>query len=212
MEVRFCETCGKETESFVQEEEVSRNVRGISFSYRQKNAYCTVCGNPVYDPDLHDEAVRADNEAYRAAAGLISVEEIHEILKKYDVGADPLANLLEIGSASLQRYLSGRLPSQKNSDILRSVLDSPARMEALLEKNREKISDVAYRKCHEALRRLREGGHNGTEKGIAVEIRMDTIDYFRALEAKTGIFYQNLINLYLKDCVANQRDPSIVWH
>jgi uncharacterized protein (DUF4415 family) len=40
-----------------------------------------------------------------------------------------------------------------------------------------------------------------------VTIRLDasTIEYFKGLAQETGIPYQNLINLYLRDCAANQK-------
>ena len=47
METRFCETCGRETGFSVREEDVTRTVRGIRFSYRQKSAFCAICGSPV---------------------------------------------------------------------------------------------------------------------------------------------------------------------
>lgn len=47
-----------------------------------------------------------------------------------------------------------------------------------------------------------------------VTIRLDapTIDYFKALSESTGIPYQTLINLYLRDCAASKRQLSIDWH
>lgn len=47
----------------------------------------------------------------------------------------------------------------------------------------------------------------------AVTLRLDTtsIDYFKQLSTETGIPYQNLINLYLRDCTANKRRPIIEW-
>ncbi len=49
------------------------------------------------------------------------------------------------------------------------------------------------------------------EKRKPVTLRMDTevIEYFKQLSEKTGIPYQNLINLYLLDCVKNKREVSI---
>jgi len=37
---------------------------------------------------------------------------------------------------------------------------------------------------------------------------VDIIDYFKAMSEETGIPYQNLINLYLRDCVNSQRKLS----
>ncbi|MCG8469709.1 MAG: BrnA antitoxin family protein [Gemmatimonadetes bacterium] len=46
-----------------------------------------------------------------------------------------------------------------------------------------------------------------------VTIRLDerTIDYFRELSEETGIPYQTLINLYLRDCAASRRRLSMSW-
>ena len=46
-----------------------------------------------------------------------------------------------------------------------------------------------------------------------VTIRLDhgTIAYFKALSDETGIRYQTLINLYLRDCAANQKKLSVSW-
>lgn len=47
-----------------------------------------------------------------------------------------------------------------------------------------------------------------------VTIRMgdDVVSYFKALAEETGIPYQSLINLYLRDCVAHGRRPDLSWH
>lgn len=46
-----------------------------------------------------------------------------------------------------------------------------------------------------------------------VTIRLDeqTIKYFKALAVESGIPYQTLINLYLRDCAANQKRLSVNW-
>ena len=46
-----------------------------------------------------------------------------------------------------------------------------------------------------------------------VTIRMggDVIDYFKKLADETGVPYQSLINLYLRDCVARDRKPDLTW-
>jgi uncharacterized protein (DUF4415 family) len=46
-----------------------------------------------------------------------------------------------------------------------------------------------------------------------VTIRMgdDVIGYFKEMAEETGIPYQSLINLYLRDCVAHERKPDLSW-
>lgn len=46
---------------------------------------------------------------------------------------------------------------------------------------------------------------------ITIRIEKDVIDYFKKLSAETGIPYQNLINLYLKDCSQSNKKPNIKW-
>ncbi len=39
-------------------------------------------------------------------------------------------------------------------------------------------------------------------KPVTMRLDLDVIDYFKAEADRTGIPYQNLINLYLQECVA----------
>jgi len=46
-----------------------------------------------------------------------------------------------------------------------------------------------------------------------VTIRLDkaSVAYFKTMATELGIPYQNLINLYLRDCAINQRKLSLKW-
>ncbi|MGA2060458.1 MAG: BrnA antitoxin family protein [Thermoguttaceae bacterium] len=52
---------------------------------------------------------------------------------------------------------------------------------------------------------------NLLKQPITIRLDRDTVAYFKKLAKKTGLPYQNLINLYLRDCAANQRKPSLQW-
>lgn len=49
------------------------------------------------------------------------------------------------------------------------------------------------------------------KKQITIRMGIDVISYFKALSEETGIPYQNLINLYLQECVEKQKKPSLEW-
>ena len=49
------------------------------------------------------------------------------------------------------------------------------------------------------------------KKQITINIDCETIDFFKQLADDTGIPYQTLINLYLADCVKNNKKPTITW-
>jgi uncharacterized protein (DUF4415 family) len=46
-----------------------------------------------------------------------------------------------------------------------------------------------------------------------VTIRLDvaSVDYFKKIAADLGMPYQNLINLFLRDCAAQKRRPVVEW-
>jgi predicted DNA binding CopG/RHH family protein len=49
------------------------------------------------------------------------------------------------------------------------------------------------------------------EKQVTIRLGEDVVDYFKKMAAETGIPYQNLINLYLRDCVVNGRKLAMNW-
>jgi uncharacterized protein (DUF4415 family) len=46
---------------------------------------------------------------------------------------------------------------------------------------------------------------------VTIRIDRETVAHFKALAVKTGIPYQNLINMYLRDCAMNNRQLSMAW-
>ena len=49
------------------------------------------------------------------------------------------------------------------------------------------------------------------KKQITIRIGVDVIDYFQKQAEETGVPYQNLINLYLRDCAQANRKLKIKW-
>jgi len=49
------------------------------------------------------------------------------------------------------------------------------------------------------------------KKQVTIRMGVDIIDYFKQQAEETGIPYQNLINLYLRDCVQAERKLSVKW-
>jgi predicted DNA binding CopG/RHH family protein len=49
------------------------------------------------------------------------------------------------------------------------------------------------------------------KKQITIRIEAETIEYFKKLAEESGIPYQNLINMYLRECVHTQKKPALRW-
>lgn len=49
------------------------------------------------------------------------------------------------------------------------------------------------------------------KKQITIRLERQTLEYFKGLAEDTGIPYQTLINLYLRDCATTKKKPSLRW-
>lgn len=50
------------------------------------------------------------------------------------------------------------------------------------------------------------------KKAVTIRLGDDVIEYFKSMADKMGVPYQNLINLYLRDCVQSHRKIEWVAH
>lgn len=46
---------------------------------------------------------------------------------------------------------------------------------------------------------------------VTIRLDRDTVAYFKSMADESGIPYQTLINLYLRDCAARQRKLRTKW-
>ncbi len=49
------------------------------------------------------------------------------------------------------------------------------------------------------------------KKQITIRLGEDVLGYFKDMAEETGVPYQRLIDLYLRDCMTNQRRISVQW-
>jgi uncharacterized protein (DUF4415 family) len=46
---------------------------------------------------------------------------------------------------------------------------------------------------------------------VTMRLDKDTVAYFKKMAEETGVPYQSLINLYLRDCAMNERKLNMEW-
>ena len=46
---------------------------------------------------------------------------------------------------------------------------------------------------------------------VTMRLDKDSVEYFKNLSEESGIPYQTLINLYLRDCAAHKRKLDMQW-
>jgi uncharacterized protein (DUF4415 family) len=49
------------------------------------------------------------------------------------------------------------------------------------------------------------------KRQISIRIENDTVDYFKKLATEVDIPYQNLMNMYLRECAETNKKPNIHW-
>lgn len=50
------------------------------------------------------------------------------------------------------------------------------------------------------------------KKPVTMRLGEDVINYFKGMAEDSGVPYQSLINLYLRDCISQHRKVDISWH
>ena len=50
------------------------------------------------------------------------------------------------------------------------------------------------------------------KKPVTIRLGDDVVNYFKSMAVQMGVPYQNLINLYLRDCVQSHRKIEWVAH
>jgi len=67
------------------------------------------------------------------------------------------------------------------------------------------------RKRYDFSRGVKNPYSKALKEQITINLAKPTIAYFKKLADKTGIGYQVLIDLYLRDCVKEHRKPHFKW-
>lgn len=183
----FCIVCRKETEYFLQKRDIVKTFRDKEYTFGITAAVCTECGKEMSITGLIDKNVQEIDEQYRATEGLVSIDDIEKLMKIYKIGKGPLSLALGFGEVTIPRYLEGQMPSKEYSDVVRAALASPAYMRRKLTENRDKLTDVAYKKAMSTIQSI-ESLFSVSEKMLRV------ISYvFEKLEEVTPLMLQKLL-------------------
>ena len=151
----YCDKCGKMVEYVTRERMVVEKIENEEVSYLQKFDVCSKCGNEFYSEDTYNENVLNRSNELRRKHGIITTVQIEKILKKYNIGKKPLSLVLGWGEITIIRYLDGQIPERVYSDILLRILEDPKELLKYVERNKDLITAVAYKKVIGRIAELR---------------------------------------------------------
>lgn len=75
------------------------------------------------------------------------------MMQRYEIGKKPLSRLLGWGDTTVLRYLDGVEPNREFACRIEQLAENPWLYAEVLEKNKEKLTDTAYRKTRKAVYR-----------------------------------------------------------
>lgn len=157
----YCNECEDLVEFEVFEEMLAEEYKGEEVQFRFRIGRCKCCGCEVAtDIDYNTRKSEAKIEAYKKKKGIISLEEISEILEKYDIGKEVLADIAGFGKVTIKRYYDGVIPAKEYSDVLLRILDDEIFYGDLLERNKDKLKNIAYQKAILRYERLKKIGNS----------------------------------------------------
>ncbi|MFM9414127.1 type II toxin-antitoxin system antitoxin SocA domain-containing protein [Peptococcus simiae] len=186
-EKNFCTECRETTTYTLKRKDIAKEIKGHAYHFSVITAVCDNCGEEVNIPGIIDKNIKEVDEQYRAIKGLVSIEDIQKLMTLYDIGKRPLSLALGFGEVTIERYLSGQIPSKKYSDVIKKALTDPSYMKACLEENKDKLREIAFAKSMNAAQRY-ESLFSVSEKILGVISRL-----FANLEEITPLMLQKLL-------------------
>lgn len=143
----YCNECEDLVEFTEREEIIEENYKGELVRFRFRVGHCKECGREVAtDLDYNSRRSEEKIEAYKRLKGIIVQDEIAEILEKYDVGKEALADIAGFGKATIKRYFDGYIPAKEYSDILREFLNNEEIFYNKVEENKHRLKESAYKR------------------------------------------------------------------
>ena len=170
----FCINCHRETACTPRKVKINQNVRDKSYTFEITTFVCSECGREIGFPGLMDYNIKEMDEQYRKAEEIITVEDINRLMKLYNIGKAPLSLALGFGEVTITRYLAGQVPSKEYSDTMLHALTSASYMKELLDQNREKIGETAYKKAYTAATQLAQHSYSWDMEHL-IQLTLHTI-------------------------------------
>lgn len=202
----FCIECRQHTTCHIEIIKRNKEFKGTMCKYIYRAVICDNCGLENYDGEIMDSNLHALYDAYRSANGIISVEKTNDIPKKYNIGKRPLSQLLGWGEITLTNYCDGYIPSKQYSDILNEIFKNPIKYLEILEKNKDKITKVAYEKSKKTTLELIYGNTHTTLFRIANYIINKVGDITPLALQKCLYYVQGFYAVFNKKYIFSEED------
>lgn len=207
---KFCRTCNDDVIVEIESTTLKGEIKGDSYLYEGIEP-CTACGHFIPDEEIDKHNLKLLNDTYRLQNDIISLEQIQELPKKYDIGKRPLSNLLDWGELTFTRYFNSDIPSRAYSDVLKQIYNSPEKYLGILEENKENISNKTYEKSKLAAQNLLQ---NNSKIFEVINYILTKCDDISPLAVQKLLYYCHGFyfaffekSLFEDKCIATEKGP-----
>lgn len=137
MKKSICAECGNKSGNWIFKKTVRRYIgEGYSFEMDVELPYCEKCGALVYVSEIEAGVREEANAIIRKQTGIITKEEIIDLVEFYGISQKTLSKVLGWGEVTLPRYISGNYtPNWNNSQKLKSIRSPYYMLHLIEEKN-----------------------------------------------------------------------------
>lgn len=136
----FCETCNQDRAYTITETQMKYKVKNENFLIVGKKAYCSFCGDEVFDFDIEQENQEKAFHQYRLKHNLLQPNEITEIRSKYNLSSEEFSVLLGFKPKTISRFERGTIQTQSQNEKI-ALCDSIDNMKKFIEENKNRLPD-----------------------------------------------------------------------
>ena len=151
---QYCEHCDKEIVCDIVEKYETMNIFGREGTILTRRAYCPNCHNEIWVGELHDFNLAQREAAWRRQNGYLSINQLEELLLKYNIGKRPFSLALGLGEQTFTNYLNGCIPKKATQQLLLRVYNNPSFYLELVEQNKNLLNEVTLKKTISAANNL----------------------------------------------------------
>ena len=144
--IQYCEHCDKEVKCNIIEKYEVMNTFGSEASILTKRAYCPNCHNEVWVGELHNFNLAQREAAWRRQNGYLSIQQLEELLTKYNIGKRPFSVAIGLGEQTFTNYLNGSIPKKSTQQLLSRVYNNPSFYLELVEQNKNLLNEITLKK------------------------------------------------------------------
>jgi len=152
--IQYCEHCDKEVTCNIVEKYEVMNIFEDEATILTKRAYCPHCNNEIWVGELHDFNLAQREAAWRRKNGYLSINQLEELLIKYNIGKRPFSLAIGLGEQTFTNYLNGSIPKKATQQLLSRVYNNPTFYLELVEQNKKLLNDITLKKTITAANNL----------------------------------------------------------